>query len=233
MEQEKELSMEETAATEETTATEEATATEETAVTEETVVTEEEEIPHYDDAPPSGRELGSLTLIYTEQDIYDVMRIQTQSRLPLKIMNIAMMVLPFVGMGFAVYNAIKGTENAIFQLVVWAAVILFVFYTLCIAPKKNAKTVFMGIDKDQQEGKVSKFTLYEGGVYTDSMYGKQCFGWDEFKEAYECPAGIVLVTRGRGPVFFADRLLEGFDRKRLSEVLEENFGAKYYVSNYK
>ncbi len=196
-------------------------------------ITEGEDIPHYDDDPPAGRLLGSLRLIYTQQDIYDVMRIQTYARLPLKIMNIAMIILPLIGIGMGIYNVIKQQENATFNLVIWCALLLFVFYTLCIAPKRNAKAAFMGIDQDQQEGKVSDFYIYEGGVYTDSMFGKQSFAWSEFKEAYECPAGIVLVTHGRGPVFFADRLMENFDRARLSEVLQENFDRKYYVCNYK
>lgn len=238
MDEEKIIS--ETEVTEDTVNTEavgETEAAEETAVAEveETSAeeTDGEDIPHYNDQPPAGRILGSLRLIYTEQDIYDVMRIQTYARLPLKIMNIAMMILPVVGIVLGIYNVIQKQENATFNLMIWIALLLFVFYTLCIAPKRNAKTAFAGIDQDQKEGKVSDFTVYEGGVYTDSMYGKQCFEWSEFKEAYECPAGIVLVTRGRGPVFFPERLLEGFDRQRLSEVLQENFDRKYYVCNYK
>ena len=193
---------------------------------------ETEDIPQYDDAPPEGKELGSLTLIYDEYDIFDVMKIQERSRLSLRIMTIAMIVLPILGIGMSVYNLVTNPQGSPATLILWGAVLLFVFYSYVIAPKRNAKRTFMGIDQDQKAGNVSSFTVYEGGIYAISKYGKQTFLWSEFKEAYECPAGIIIVTMNKGPVFFPERLLENFDRKRFSEVLEENYGKKYYVCDY-
>ena len=188
--------------------------------------------PKYNDEPPAGRELGHLTLIYDEYDIFDVMKIQERSRLSLRIMTTAMIVLPILGIGMSVYNLIKNPEGSPATLILWTAVLLFVFYSYVIAPKRNAKRTFMGIDADQKAGNVSSFTVYEGGIYAESKYGKQTFLWNEFREAYECPAGIVIVTNSKGPVFFPERLLEDFDRTRFSEVLEENYGKKYFVSSY-
>lgn len=194
--------------------------------------TDEEEPEQYNDEPPAGKALGKLTLVYEEQDILDVIKIQEKSRLSLRIMTVAMIILPIIGVASAAYNLFRNPDANVSTLILWILVVLFVFYSYCIAPKKNAKRTFAAIDQDQQAGNVSTFTVYEGGIYAESSFGKQTFLWNEFKEVHECPAGIVIVTLNRGPVFFPKRLMEGFDRDRLSEVLEENFGKKYFVCNY-
>lgn len=193
----------------------------------------EEEPEPFNDEPPSGRKLGSLRLIYTEQDIYDVVKIQERSRRSLRVMTVLMMVLPILGVGMSVYGMATNPDASPANLVLWSLVLLFVLYSYFVAPKKSAARVFMQINEDQKAGDVSDFTVYEGGIYAESKAGKQTFLWNEFREVHECPAGIVIVTASRGPVFFPARLLKGFDRKRLSEVLEENFGRKYFVCDYK
>ena len=194
---------------------------------------EEPEAEPFNDEPPSGRKLGSLRLIYTEQDIYDVVKIQERSRRSLRVMTVLMMVLPILGVGMSVYGMATNPDASPANLVLWSLVLLFVLYSYFVAPKKSAARVFMQINEDQEAGNVSDFTVYEGGIYAESKAGKQTFLWNEFREVHECSAGIVIVTASRGPVFFPARLLKGFDRKRLSEVLEENFGRKYFVCDYK
>jgi len=199
----------------------------------------------YHDEKPAGNLLGKLTLIYEEKDIYDASRIQNNARLSLRIMNIAMVALSAVGVvtsllqiicyytkwdAFGVVN-IENEPNLL-TVFMWLMLFLFVLYLLYVQPKKNAAKAFMGIKQDQDEGKTTDFSVYEGGVYAESRFGEQTFAWSDFKEAFECPAGIVLVTASRGAVFFPARLLTGFDRARLSQVLEEEFGKKYYISRY-
>lgn len=192
----------------------------------------EEETEKYNDAPPEGDVLGSLTLIYDMYDILDVIKIQEKSRLSLRIMSIAMIILPIIGVVTASINLATKENANVSTLVLWILILLFVFYTYVIAPKKNAQRTFAQIDADQQAGNVSKFTVYEGGIQTDSKFGLQTFYWSDFKEVHECDAGIVFVTHTRGPVFFSKRLMEGFDRERLSAVLEKNFGKKYFVCDF-
>ena len=192
----------------------------------------EEETEKYNDAPPEGDVLGSLTLIYDMYDILDVIKIQEKSRLSLRIMSIAMIILPIIGVVTASVNLATKENANVSTLVLWILILLFVFYTYIIAPKKNAQRTFAQIDADQQAGNVSKFSVYEGGIQTDSKFGLQSFYWSAFKEVHECDAGIVFVTHTRGPVFFSKRLMEGFDRERLSAVLEKNFGKKYFVCDF-
>ena len=199
----------------------------------------------FNDAPPTGKLLGKLTLIYEEKDIYDASRIQNNARVSLRVMNIAMIALAAVGVVTSLLSLIcaltkwdcfgiikpQDTPNY-FTVFMWIMLFLFVLYILFVSPKKAAARAFEGIKQDQDEGKTTDFSVYEDGVFAESRFGKQTFAWSEFKEAYECPAGIVLITNARGAVFFPQRLLKGFDRDRLSEVLEANFGKKYYVSKY-
>lgn len=203
------------------------------------------EEPQYNDEPPAGKLLGKLTLLYEEKDIYDASRIQNNARLSLRIMNIAMIALTAVGLlssilqivcYYAKWNCFGivniSNEPNLFTVFMWLMLFLFVLYLLYVSPKKAAARAFAGIKQDQDEGKTTDFSVFEGGVYGESRFGKQAFAWSEFKEAFECPAGIVLITNTRGAVFFPQRLLGEFDRARLSEVLEEQFGKKYYVSKY-
>ena len=199
---------------------------------EETEETEEEEIETFNDAPPEGDVLGSLTLTYDLYDILDVIKIQEKSRLSLRIMTIAIIILPIFGVVSSIINLVNKPETSPSTLILWIFILLFAFYSYIIAPKRNAQKTFAQIDADQQAGNVSKFTVYEGGIQTDSKFGLQTFYWSDFKEVHECDAGIVFVTHTRGPVFFSKRLMENFDRERLSAVLEKNFGKKYFVCEY-
>lgn len=194
--------------------------------------TEEEETETFNDEPPTGDVLGSLTLTYDLYDILDVIKIQEKSRLSLRIMTVAIIILPIFGVVTAAMNLIKDPASSPSTLILWILILLFAFYSYIIAPKNNAKRTFAQIDADQQAGNVSKFTVYEGGIQTESKFGLQTFYWSDFKEVHECDAGIVFVTHTRGPVFFSKRLMENFDRERLSAVLEQNFGKKYFICEY-
>ncbi len=185
------------------------------------------------DEPPTGKLLGSLRLVYEEQDLVDAMKMQQEKMITMRIFTYVLLALPFVMIGFSLYRLIgSGDRSQISNIVLYVILLAFIGYTYFIAPARNARRTFRGIDEDQKKGFVNTFTFYEDGVFIEGQDAKQTFRWKDFKEVIECPAGILMTTFGRSAVFFPARLLESVDRRALSEVLMENFGAKYRVTKY-
>lgn len=185
------------------------------------------------DEPPTGKLLGSLRLVYEEQDLVDAMKMQQEKMITMRIFTYVLLALPFVMIGFSLYRLIgSGDQTQISNIVLYVILLAFIGYTYFIAPTRNARRTFRGIDEDQKKGFINTFTFYEDGVFIEGQDAKQTFRWKDFKEVIECPAGILMTTFGRSAVFFPARLLESVDRRALSEVLMENFGAKYRVTKY-